>query len=102
MKHRWYSPKYFPGVECSTCRIIRPRTEISPCLAAKHPSLEINKLYRERRKAASAANESGSTAYRGWADLERIENELRRRDPDGDWVYEGNLLDGLGWRVRRP
>jgi hypothetical protein len=69
---------------------------------ASHPHPDINALYAQRRKWADAALGSGWTAIEGWAQMEDIENRLRDIDPDGDWRYEGNDLDGKGWQVRRP
>lgn len=101
MKHRWIESKWMPGYGCTTCRMHSHTKLDTECLAARHADPEINKLYRARRKAAEAADESGYKAMKGWADLERISAQLREIDPDGDWYYEGNLHDGEGWRVRR-
>lgn len=69
---------------------------------ARSADSELNRLYRERRRLASAANGSGLPAMRAWAKLEALEERLRRIDPDGDWHWEGDNWDGLGWQVRRP
>jgi hypothetical protein len=71
-------------------------------MIAKHTDPEINKLYKARRKAATAADGSGHKAMLGWLDLEAIEKSLREIDPDGDWRYESNRYDGNGWNVERP
>jgi hypothetical protein len=104
MKHRWYATKAYIGWYCSTCQVSTftvEKPDGGECMAARHADPEINKLYRARRKAAEAANGSGWSASRGWADMDRIEATLREVDPDGDWRYEGNHYDGLGWRVVR-
>lgn len=101
-RHRWYTPKWAPSlIVCRTCGASQDTVGAdSACLIARHPDPAINKLYRERRKAARAADD-GRSAARGWATLERIEAELRAVDPDGDWRHEGDRYDGRGWRVNR-
>ena len=101
MKHRWHKSRTMQGYYCSTCQITSYEKLDTECLAAKHEDPEIDKLYRARRKAAEAADGSGFKAVDGWRSLESIQAELQRVDPDGDWYYEGNRYDGLGWRVRR-
>jgi hypothetical protein len=91
-----------PGFECTTCRRHSYQREDTPCLAARHADPAINKLYIARREAAEAADGSGFPAIDGWTDLEAIGRKLAEVDPDGDWYYEGNAYDGLGWRVFRP
>lgn len=66
--------------------------------AASHPHPDINALYKRRRKAADAANESGWKGIQGWAQLENIEELLDDIDPDGDWRYEGYSYPD-GWQV---
>lgn len=102
MKHRWYPSKWMQGVYCSTCQISSYERNDSECLVARHADPAIDKLYRARRKAAMASDESGWKGIEGWESLEQIEAELRKIDPDGDWRYEGNRYDGQGWTVRRP
>jgi hypothetical protein len=101
-RHRWYASKHMQGFFCSDCNRHSHEREASECLVAVHPDPAINKLYRARRKAATAADGSGYKASRGWAELEQIQTQLRELDPEGDWRLEGNYYDGLGWRVKRP
>jgi hypothetical protein len=104
VKHRWYASKWSSGWSCSTCRVHDwsvEKPDGGECGAASHSDPAINKLYRERRKAAEAADESGFKGMRGWDDLAKVESELRKVDPDGDWRFEGNRHDGRGWRVER-
>ena len=99
LKHHWRASKWMQGFSCSTCGAHSYDRNDEPCLVARHADPEINKLYRERRKAAEAADGSGYTASKGWVSLESIEAQLRKVDPDGDWRREGNLLDGRGWHL---
>ena len=68
---------------------------------ARHNNPRLDALYADRRDAAERADDPGQYGA-GWARLEAIEAELKAVDPDGDWRYEGNHWDGLGWQVRRP
>jgi hypothetical protein len=72
-----------------------------PSGPARSDDPELDDLYAQRRAAAETADAPGQMGA-GWAKLEAIEAELRQRDPDGDWQYEGNRWDGRGWTVRRP
>ena len=104
MKHRIRTSKTGPWRYCTTCQrtIWNDEDAATECLVAVHPDPEINTLYIARRKAAEAADGSGYSASKGWADLESIGRQLAAVDPDGDWYYEGNHYDGQGWRVFRP
>lgn len=64
---------------------------------ARHADPEIQALYVARRKAATAANGSGMSAMRGWAELESVESQLRSVDPDGDWRFESRT-EATDWK----
>jgi hypothetical protein len=64
------------------------RREDTKMALARNTDPTIQALYVARRKAATATDGSGFKAMRGWAELERVENELRAVDPDGDWTRE--------------
>ena len=85
-------------------RINRERRKWEVAVAAKHSDPEINKLYKARRKAATEGDWGGTSYKRtsGIASLEQIENELRKRDPEGDWHFEGFNYDSMRWEVNRP
>ena len=86
-------------------RINRERRKWEVSVAAKHPDPEINKLYKARREAATAADYGGTSYKRsqGWVTSEQIADQLRKLDPDGDWYYEGFNYDTMRWEVnRRP
>ena len=63
---------------------------------------EARALLADRRRLARRANGSGFPAMRAWAELEVVESQLRRLDPDGEWRTECDLWDGKGWRVTVP
>lgn len=104
IRHRWYSPRNLPSLTlCRICGASQGAVgQDSPCLIARSSDPAIDALYRKRRRAASEADGSGMKATKGWAELEATQAILEQLDPDGDWRYEGNRYDGLGWQVRRP
>lgn len=62
---------------------------------------ELKKLYRQRRRYASAAMGSGLKAMQAWGALESIERTLANVDPDGDWRYESYNFTTGGWDINR-